>query len=115
MRIKKVDGVQIHAVSGQYKAERDRATAHKGEGLTEHKKEDHHRHLEDAIGEVRCTPSLSLSRSSRSASGPKLTPRPLLQYDVFSKAVLDKMLELAKTHSDEMCVPLAPRLVSLGR
>ena len=61
VRIKKVDGVQIHAVSGQYKAEQDRASAHKGEGLTEHKKEDHHRHLEDAIGEVRCTPSLPLS------------------------------------------------------
>ncbi|GAA5947777.1 hypothetical protein JCM3775_003872 [Rhodotorula graminis] len=82
VRIKKVDGVQIHAVSGQYKAEQDRASAHKGEGLTEHKKEDHHRHLEDAIGE----------------------------YDVFSKAVLDKMLELAKTHADEMELRLGLKL-----
>ncbi|GAA6058407.1 hypothetical protein JCM3770_005207 [Rhodotorula araucariae] len=74
VRIKKVEGVQIHAVSGQYKAEQDRANAHKQDGETEHKREDHHTHLMDIIGE----------------------------YDAFSKAVLEKMLELAKTHADEM-------------
>jgi len=53
VRIKKVDGVQIHSVSGQYKAEQDRAAVYKEKGATDHKKEDHHRHLEDLIGEVR--------------------------------------------------------------
>ncbi|BGP48863.1 hypothetical protein JCM10450v2_004742 [Rhodotorula kratochvilovae] len=82
VRIKKVEGVQIHSVSGQCKAEQDRANAHKHDGDTEHKKEEHHRHLMDIIGE----------------------------YDAFSKAVLDKMLELAKTHSDEMELRLGLKL-----
>ncbi|GAA5977989.1 hypothetical protein JCM11641_004350 [Rhodosporidiobolus odoratus] len=83
VRIRKAEpGVEIYAISHQYKAEQAKVEAIKNNGAHEQKKEEHHRHLEDLLGE----------------------------WDVFSKAVLEKMEEMAKTHADHMEIRLGLKL-----
>jgi hypothetical protein len=54
VRLSKVEpGVEIHAVSQQYKAEQDKANAIKNGNPHEHDRDEHVRHLEDIMGEVR--------------------------------------------------------------
>ncbi|GAA5854096.1 hypothetical protein JCM8547_008224 [Rhodosporidiobolus lusitaniae] len=74
--------VEIYAVSQQFKAEQDKANAIKNGDSHEHDKDEHVRHLEDILGE----------------------------YEVFSKAVLDKMVEMTKSHADHMEVRLGLKL-----
>ncbi|GAA6032618.1 hypothetical protein JCM8097_004841 [Rhodosporidiobolus ruineniae] len=83
VRVRKAEpGVEIHSVSGQYKAEQDKADAIKNREPHDFDKEEHHRHLEDILGE----------------------------WEVFSRAVLDKMEEVLKKHSDHMEVRLGLKL-----
>ncbi|BGP32817.1 hypothetical protein JCM10296v2_004601 [Rhodotorula toruloides] len=83
VRISKVEGgVQIHAKSGQWKAQEDRAKIFKEQKTNDHKIEEHHRHLEDILGE----------------------------YDLFSKAVLEKMWELSDKHAAEKEISIGLKL-----
>ncbi|GAA5868208.1 hypothetical protein JCM1840_006186 [Sporobolomyces johnsonii] len=75
-------GVQIHVVSHQYQSQLDKAANVQRHRAQDHRKEEHHRHLEDVLGE----------------------------WEVFSHAVLDKFLELAESHADHMELRLGLKL-----
>ncbi|BGP16913.1 hypothetical protein JCM10213_007358 [Rhodosporidiobolus nylandii] len=74
--------VEIHSVSGQYKAEQAKKNAIKDGDAHEHDKDEHVVHLEAILGE----------------------------WEVFSKAVLSKMQELWKKHADHMEIRLGLKL-----
>lgn len=81
VRLSKVEpGVEIHAVSQQYKAEQDKANAIKNGDPHAHDRDEHVRHLEDIMGEA-CPvpPLLSLSFRRKAHSYPPFTVQGLQQ------------------------------------